>query len=138
MRVQHLPRPRRHAPWRVAFVALHVAGLAAMAIGPPLVPHELRGFAAGLLAIILIVGAFGPVRDAAAALPALSPLIAFVAMVAESTCACPHHDPHGPWPFLAVIAALVVGDSVIALCAPETVPAPLPRARVLADAPDLG
>ncbi len=138
MQVQPLPRPRRDVPWRVAFVGLQVAGLAAMVIGPPLVPHELRGFATGLLAIILIVGTFGPVRDAAVALPALSPLVAFVAMVAESTCACPHHAPHGPWPFLAVIAALVVGDSVIALGAPETTPAPLPRARALADAPDLG
>lgn len=136
--VQPLPLPRRYAPWRLAFVALHVAGLAAVVAGPPLIPHELRGFVGGLLAIVLLVGTIGPVRDAAIALPALSPLLGFVAMVSEATCACPQHDPHGPWPFLAVMAALVVGDAVIALGAPEPASSRLPPARVLADTPDLG
>lgn len=131
MDVQPLPSPRRRAPWRVAFVVLHVAGLVAVLLGPPLVPHELGGFMGALLGLVLFAGVVGSPRDAAIALPALSPLLGFVAMVAEATCACPHHDPHGPWPFLAVIAALVVGDTVIALGAPESAPAPLPAARSL-------
>ncbi len=126
MHVTPLPSPHRHALWRIAFVVLHVAGLiAASAIAP----HDLEVLTVGLFALVLFAGLIAPVRDVAAALPALSPLIAFVAMVAESTCACPHHDPRGPWPFLIVIAVMVVGDSVIALGAPARPEPTLPSAR---------
>lgn len=128
MVVQPLPRlgAGRHALWRAVFVALHAVGLAA---AYAIAPHELRALIGGLLGLILVVGLVAPVRDVAAALPALSPLIAFVAMVAECTCACPQHAPEGPWPFLAVIAVMVVGDSVIALAAPARAEASLPGAR---------